>query len=174
MRLAAFPILGASLLLSACSVSGPVRLSGAGVSALPAEVSIETGTPGQSDPLLAQFSARLADRLAASGVRNHAGAPYRLVISLSEADATAGITQDKGGEARSVVWQSAPRRHRWYEGCKPRRLRAVAVGLNSAGAVSRVQAELDRCAADAPAVNELADELARRLTLPAGQAAPQG
>lgn len=174
MRLAAFPILSVALLLSACSVSGPVRLSGAGVNALPAEVSLETGTAGQSDPLVIQFSARLADRLAASGVRNRAGAPYRLMVSLSEADATTGITQDKGGEPRAVNWQSAPRKHHWYEGCRARRLRAVAVGLDSAGTVSRVQAELDQCAADAPAVDQLADELARRLTRPAGQAAPQG
>lgn len=174
MRLAALPILATALMLSACSVSGPVRVSGAGAVRLPSEVALDTGPEGQPDPMLRQFSERLAADLVAKGVRHRAGAAYRLMVSLSEADATTGITQDKTGDPRSLNWQSAPRSNHWYENCKPRRLRAVAVGLDSAGASSRVSAELDLCKADPHGVNLLADELARRLVSPAGQPAPQG
>lgn len=174
MRLAACSLLATTLVLSACGVSGPVRISGAGAVRLPTDVALEIGPEEQAGPMLKQFSEKLAVGLAARGIRNRAGAPYRLIVSLSEADATTGITQDKTGDPRSLSWQSAPRKHHWYESCKPRRLRAVAVGLDSAGASSRVSAELDLCNADPRGVNQLADELARRLVSPAGQPAPQG
>ncbi|MFM5932472.1 MAG: hypothetical protein ACKOPQ_16385 [Novosphingobium sp.] len=145
-------------------MSTPVRLSVPKAGAVPSQVElvVEKDSPAG----VRAFVASLGSRLTAKGVSLREGAPYRLVVTLASTPADLGTTNDAGSDPKSIAWQSRPRKGSAFDGCKPRRLRAVAVGSQGLTAEPdmKVSAELDTCKAEQPELDRLSEALATALT----------
>lgn len=153
-----------TLALNACSVSSPVRVTTPQLESMPHEVAIDPGKEPSTQA--AHFAARFERRLTALGRRVHAEAPYRLSLALASHDSSIGIAAEPGKDAKSIAWQSEPRKRSLFDGCKPQRLRAVAVGSLGTTALTSLhaEAELDTCKENGAELDRLADALAEAIS----------
>lgn len=150
--------------LQACAVSTPVRVAVPSQAALPEVVTIDLGA--QPGAALVGFAKRFTRHLGEGGVTVRGDAPYRLTLALSVQPSAAGVTSDGGSEAKSIAWQSRPRRKRLFENCPADRLRVVAVGSMGLNASPPLvaEAELDSCKNRAAELDRLAAALAGAIT----------
>lgn len=125
-------------------------------------VAILPPAPGQQDPRMADFSARLATALERRGIRISDDADTMLAITISRRDASIGIAGPGPTDGRPPEWISPRRGHNPLRKCRPWRTTVVLVA-NVRGDTSTAFAargEFDACQDDPQLLDQLAEQLA--------------
>lgn len=142
-------------LLSGCAVSRPpVVAVPIHPSALPPVVRLDA-----TGDVTGKLATALTPHLAARGMRIGDDARHTLTVAASEHDAEMGVAIAGEGVVAS------PRKHRWYDACRARRLTATLMvrGTDAPAPEALARGTVDACAIGPAQIEQLATALAASI-----------